>query len=275
MAEAALFPIRDHPYGYEIPDLVETPTDDTTGLPWCFAPNPDLQPVSKRAGIAQAGEWNHQFPKVEARYSANPILSDLGRKALEGLRWQWVDYDDHHLGYNLEFRGPRQPATRKQLATTMLFGRAGFIPEFALDFSGDRAKERRLHAEERKYLWESGQVRVADPGLIDKFLFEFVFSHDVDHIREREIDEFLHTRQYERRIYLAHSISAKLIERAFEPMQETYQVAKRDGGLFFQAPNHVRDLVKAYVASGRKFGPATSALSARLGQYNRELGATS
>jgi hypothetical protein len=270
MAESRLFAVA-HPGKYKTPEYSETPIDELTGLPWCFAPNPDLCLPSESTGDPQDGEWNHQFPKVEVRYSKNPILTDLGREALEGLRWQWVGYDDHHLGYNPEFRGPRQPATTKQLATTMLFGRAGYIPPDAIDFTGDRAKVRHLTDEERRYLWESRQVRVATPGLVDKFLFRYAFSHEVDHIEERYRDEYLHTYNHERRIYLAHYLSAQLIERAVEPMQADYQVARRQGGFFFETPPQLRDLVKAYIVSGRRFGFAAAALTARIGQYNREL----
>ena len=264
--------ISNYP-AYTLPDLPETPVDAMSGLPLCFAPNHNLPPIpfAGQRNWNRQGEWNHQYPRVEVLHGANPALKGLGRMALLNLRWQWVTYNDHHEGYNPNFIGPKQPATPEQLASTIVMGMAGYIPEESLDFSGTEPKIRNLTAEERRLLWESGQVRVGSETEVRQYLFQYVFSQGVDHIRERELDEFLHTYNLERRIHLGHCLSAKIIERAVEPLEPMYSQARKDGLLATYAATNPRDFVKPMLTSGRRFKRVFDALHKKLGPYNRQL----
>ena len=268
-----------HPHGYELPDLPLTPIDEMSGLPWCFAPNLDLSPPPRGANYARKGEWNHMFPRVEVVYSDNPALEGLGRMALLNLRHQWVEFNDHHYGYNPNFIGPKQPATARRLAGTLVFGLAHFVPEYAISFKGDKPKARRLTVEERLWYWESGQLKVADEGSVVSCLSEYVLSQEADHIHPNEIEEFLHTFNTERRIHLGHRLAAKMIERAIEPFEPMYAKArKQDLLMTFDMQTHElrppsrnpRDLVKQKLTSGRKFGRFESELRRRLGAHNRQ-----
>lgn len=271
--------ITSHPFDYELPDLPLTPIDERTGLPWCFAPNPDLPSVPKTGerNLERIAEWNHQFPKVEVLYGANPALEGLGRMALLNLRHQWVAYKDHHEHYNPNFIGPLQPATPGRLAATVVMGLAGYVPEYCLDFSGRRPRERWLKSEEREFLWKSDELKVACEGEVIQFLFEYVFQQDIDHIRENEMDEFLHTFDLSRRIFLGHCLAAKIIERAVEPFNGVYAAAHKQGLLRApvnkdrakQPPAHPRDLVKSKLTSGSRFGKVYNELHKKLGTYNR------
>lgn len=267
-----------HPY-YRLPDLPLTPIDEATGLPWCFAPNPYLPPAPKpnEPNYDRSAEWNHQFPKVEVIYGGNPVLEGLGRMALLNLRHQWVGFNDHHIGYNPNFIGPLQPATTSRFAATIVMGLAGYVPEFSLDFSVSKPRERRLTPEERRFLWESGQLKVACESEVVHYLFDYVFQQDVDHIRETEMDEFLHTFDLQRRIFLGHTLAAKIIERAVEPFNGVYATAHKQGLLQLRGPRsscvrpptHPRDLVKGMITSGRRFGKVYSELHKKLGSANR------
>lgn len=258
------------------PDLPETPVDIETGLPYCFVPNPEVQMVLD-TGVGrstQEVERQHQYPKVEVLYAANPLLQDHDAKqALLNLRWQLVTYNDHHYGYNLHYKGPWQPSTPAQLGVTIVMALSNFIPEVGLDFTGARPKERRMDEYDRRYLQESGQVHIGNEGDVLRYLFRHVLSQEVDHIRDREIDEFLHTFIPERKIYLGHCIAAKIVERAVEPVEGVYAKARRNGLLapvdkskrFVRPPQHPRDLVKAKLTSGRRFGQMVNSLHHRLG----------
>jgi hypothetical protein len=271
--------IISHPHGYELPDLPYTPIDESTGLPWCFAPNPNLPPIPTGTNENRDGEWNHMFPKVEVLYGDNPVLDGLGRMALLNLRHQWVEFNDHHYGYNPNYIGPLQPATHRRLAATVIMGLAGFVPEYALNFKNDKPTTQRLAPEERRILWESGQLKVASEGDALKYLGWYIFEQDVDHIRPTEIDEFLHTFNLERRIHLGHCLTAKIIERAIEPVDGIYAKAYKQGALAIpdlagkinRPPKSPRDLVKHKLTSGRRFGSVYNELHRKLGAHRRKL----
>ena len=252
-------------------ELLQTPIDEATGLPYCFAPYDGLAPVVSRGeNLARLADWNHQFPKAEVKYGDNPVLEGLGKAALVSSRVQWVDYNQHHGPYNHLYVGPQQPKTQEALVTTLVMAEAGFIPEMAIDLSGEEPTEVGLTIEQRHHLWESGQVRVWDPVSVRKYLFEYVFQQEVDHIRDSELDEFLHTFNLERRIHLGHLLAAKIVERAVEPVDGIYRAARKQGLLSSGSASHVRDFVKPRLTPGRHFGTVFSELHRKLGSYSRE-----
>lgn len=250
----------------------KTPTDEVTGLPYCFAPNPDLAPIPRRGelNLVRLGDWNHQFPRANVLRSEHRVLEGLGKLALLNLRGQWVSYEHHHYRYNIEFDDPDYPANEQQLFTTLVMGVAGDVPEGALDFSGAKTKIRKIKPEERRLLWESGQIKIISESAVREYLREYVFQQDLDHLRINEIDEFLHTYDYDKRIYLAHALSAKIVERAVEPIESIYTERRKKGLLHPAAPNNVRDFVKPKLSASR-FGPVFSELQKTLGAHKRQL----
>jgi hypothetical protein len=253
-------------------EMLETPVDEATGLPYCFAPYDGLAPVARNGeNLARLGDWNHQFPRYEVKCSENPALDQLGKQALIGSRVQWVDFSQHHDLYNNLFVGPRQPQTREALACTLVMAEAGFIPDVAIDLSRSQPREMAVSPEQRRYLWESGQVRVWDTVSVRKWLFRYVFEQEVDHIRPSKLDEFLHTPDLQHRIQLGHTLAAKIVERAVEPIDGVYSAARKQGLLAASNTTHVRDFVKPRLTAGASFGLVFNELHKKLGAYNRSL----
>ena len=200
--------IEEH--GYRQPSHPTRPIDELTGLPYCFVSNPDLPPIlPPGTNIVRAADWDHQFPRVETKYGANPVLlRHGGALALMNLRIQWTSYQEHHeIWNNAEYIGPKQPATTEQLAATLLFGLSGYIPPIGINLNSKKPQEQRFSDQERRFLWKSGQVRVACELPVLNYLRSYVLSQEVDHIKQSELDEFLHTFNLERRIYLAHRLA--------------------------------------------------------------------
>ncbi len=253
-------------------ELLQTPIDEFSGLPYCFAASADLAPVApKGMNHDRHGDWNHVFPRYEVRTSDSPALQDdMAKLALISSRVQWVDYDQHHEVYNHQFVGPPQPQTEEALATTLVMAEAGFIPEMAIDLSDGEPRVVGQTLAERHEFLLSGQVRAWDKVAVRKWLFGYVFRQEVDHIRENELDEFLHTFDLERRIQLGHLLAAKMVERAVEPIDAVYSTARKQGLLPMGATTNIRDFVKPRLTPGRSFGPVFSALHQKLGSYNRE-----
>ncbi len=254
-----------------------TPIDET-GLPFCFAPT-KLPPVRSALPITADGfqdrqaDLNHMFPKYEVAISQSPALKDdVARAALTGARVQWVDFGQHHDAYNPQFIGPDHPQTDADLFRTLAMATAGYIPEHALDLSGDEPKIVGLTNYERKEFWRSGQVDVMCQADVSRYMFRYFMQTDADHIEQTEVEEFLYTLDADRRLQLGHQLAAKIVERAVEPIEEPYQAARKQKVLTFvrignkksQAPNNSRDLVKAKLRVGSRFEPIVNALQYRL-----------
>jgi hypothetical protein len=252
-----------------------TPHDEATGLPYCFAPNPDLPAVqvSGVPNIERLADWNHMMPKYEVRTFGNEALGDIGKMALEGARVQWVDYNDHHYKYNFWFDGPEQPQDKEQLFQYLVMAEAGYVPAGAIDMSGNEPEVVELSVEERRALWESGQVRVYDKSIVRKFLFDYVFEQDLEHFSNkdlRKLREFLRTFDYERRIYLGCSLAARMIERAIDPVGGVYSTARAEESLPSYLPNNPRDLVKQSLLAPNKVGTVISEMSKKGGAFYRQ-----
>jgi hypothetical protein len=279
--EAFVRPTIIDGHDYRLPDYPTRPIDEVTGLPYCFVPGDDLVPVVPRgSNIVRLGDWDHHYPKVETKFGANPILQEEGASlALMNLRVQWTNYDEHHNFWNdAPMIGPMQPASRQQLAATLLFGMSGYIPEIGLNLRNRKLEEQKLSNYTRRFLVESGQVRIADESTTLSYLRSYVMSQEVDHIKETELDEFLRTLSLSRRIYLGHCLAAKIIDRAVEPFDATYALAQKQGLLTVKdsvrgssgyAPTNPRDLLKAKLTQGRRFGPIMNALAHRLAEHRK------
>jgi len=264
-----------------LPDYPTRPIDELTGLPYCFAPNPDLPAVLPRGqNHLREGDLDHHFPKVETKHGGNPVLElPFARMALMNLRVQWSTFEDHHDKWNkLPVIGPMQPRTPQQLAATVLFGLSMYIPPVALTLHNDHFVETWLDALERSRMVESGQIQVANEQEGINYLQWYVMAQEVDHIKQVQLDEFLHTFNRERKIYLAHTLAAKIVERAVEPFEGAYTKAYKQGMLsvrqasgVVRAPANPRDLVKAKLTTGRRFGVIMDAMAHRLAGHRDAL----
>ncbi|HSH56307.1 MAG TPA: hypothetical protein VK983_05820 [Candidatus Limnocylindrales bacterium] len=278
--------------GYVMPELETiyigneeryiTPVDES-GLPYCFAPA-KLPPVRSVPPLGPDGfhdrqaDLNHMFPKYEVATSQSSALeTPLARAALTGARVQWVDFEQHHEVYNYQFVGPEHPQNDAELFQTLTMATAGYVPEYALDLSGDEPEIIGLTNKQRKWLWTSGQVEVMCQSDVSKYLLDYVLQVDADHIKQRDVEEFLYTPDPDRRLELGHALCEQIIERAVEPVEEPYQEARKQDVLTFvrvgsakkQAPETSRDLVKAKLRVGNRFEPVVNALQQRLAREPR------
>lgn len=268
---------------YTLPDFPTRPIDEVTGLPYCFAPNPDLPDVVPRGqNLARAGDLDHQYPQVETKHGANPVLDlPYARMALMNLRLQWSTFEDHHDRWNrYPVIGPMQPGTPEQLAATLVFGLSGYVPPMALRLDDDSFSQVRLSNRDRWRMWESGQLFVANEGAVVGYLRSFVLVQEVDHIKENELDEFLCTQNRARKIELARILASKVVERAVEPFEAAYTQMHRQGVLsvrdplrqkIVRAPATPGDLVNDKLTSGRRLGQIIDPLAQRLAQRRRVL----
>jgi hypothetical protein len=252
---------------------------DHTGLPYCFAPSVRLPaPMTPQAENAKGEEnrqadLNHMYPIYEVATCESPALaSDIAKAALIGARVQWVDFGQHHYVYNQLFVGPELPQTDAGLFTALAMATAGYIPENALDLSGAEPKIIGLTTKQRKWLWTEGHVTVRCQSDVSRYLLDYVMASEIDHIPQIEVEEFLYTFDYDRRLQLGRKVVGQIIERAAEPLEVPYLQARAQDVLTFvrighekkQAPNNPQDLVRAKLRAGKGFGYVQNALMMRL-----------
>lgn len=250
--------------------LPPTPVDTLSGIPLCFVPCPDLPPPGTPPvnGI-RVGDWNHVTPRSDIHASTHPLHDEMTKRALLGMRIQWVPFDWHHEEYNPRFSGPELPVTRESLAAAFILALGNYIPPMALNFSNDEPTVDELSRQERLTLLTSGQVRMSDELSVVSWLRRYMFEQSVDHVRRDKLERFLYTFDDRERIDLTHYLGAKIIERAVEPIDAIYREAWRTGGLPPGAPRHSRDIVKQALMRGRRLGPVASEMHRRFRPHGR------
>ncbi len=209
-----------------------TPVDEITGLPLLIAPGDEVPYLLAHPTINANRRTDGSRGYIDRNHVYHPstCLTSAANKALQGARIQYVmryDHDAYHAAYD----GPPLPQTLAQHYYQMVFSAANYIPQRALDFSGDSPREISLTETQIMRLQTSGEVRMADPGKVGKYLESFVLADpEFDHIPGRLIDEFLTigtetTADLRRKRHLAHQLLSYVIDPTTEPMYQAYKKA--------------------------------------------------
>lgn len=209
-----------------------TPTDELTGLPLLIAPQDDVPYLLVHPGINAARRAAGRRDYIDRNHVYHPStrLISVSDKALQGSRIQYVLRRDHNA-YHAAYDGPPLPRTAAERYYQMVFSAAGYIPQMALDFSGDSPQEIMLSEEQIMRYQTSGEVRMADPGKVGRFLESYVLDDpEFSHIPVKLIDEFLTigtetAADVRRRRYLAHQLLSFVIDATTEPMYQAYKKA--------------------------------------------------
>ncbi len=215
-----------------------TPTDELTGLPLPLVPLDEL---------SHDLDWHHhQHPR------RSPILKrDLGGSAVRQSRLQLYDYELHHLGYHHTYFGPPLPETEEEQFATTIMSVAGYMPDFALDFQSNEPRIVRLRPEQRQQLQTSGEIRIGSADVIKNFIRGYVLSQPIDsvNISGLTIEEFVTTKDHERRRVLGHNLLGLITDKATEPINETYYQARKNEMLLPGLPSSVRRFTKVQLGS--------------------------
>jgi hypothetical protein len=219
----------------EVVPMQQTPVDELTGLPLLIAPQNEVPYLLIHPGVNAARRAAGRRDYIDRNHVYHPStqLVSVAEKALQGSRIQYVlrqDHDDYHFSYE----GPPLPQTSAEKYYQMVFSAANYIPRRALDFSGDSPTEITLTDDQILRYQTSGEVRMADPGKVGKFLEGYVLADpEFSHIPVHLIDEFLTigtetADDLRRRRYLAHQLLSYVIDATTEPMYQAYKRALED-----------------------------------------------
>jgi hypothetical protein len=240
---------------------LETPTDTETGIPFVILPRDDLPPVPTRrqSNRERRGDLHHPFhPKNELLHRG------LAGAALRHSRVQWVDYDDHHHKYHAEYMGPAVPETDEAVFQTVVPVAAGYVPPEAIAF-GPLGKPYRapLNDVQRQRLWNTREIRVANPAAVRNFMTDFALRHDFGGINESTIDEFLNTASEARRNELGGTLLAIAAYDAANLVEGVYRESRRRGLIPPERARHAGRFIFSAITSQRS-KPAFTALTSRL-----------
>lgn len=228
-----------------------TPTDELTGLPLPLSPieNP-VEP-----------NWHHHFhPRLSPR-----LVKREGGAALRGVRLQRADYRAHN-GYHDAFVGPPLPKKMNDRFGLIIMSVAGYLPDQALDFSGDSPTITLLSEEQRLFLQTSGQIRSENLLGIRNFIREYVMAQDPEstNVNELTIEEFVFTKHEERRRLLGHTLLGLITDKATEPIGEKYYQARRQRKIKPGLAPNVMKFTKTLLGPTRSRDTLVDTLHARL-----------
>jgi hypothetical protein len=237
---------------------VPIPTDELSGIPLLLAPQEralsilwDCEPSHDEHGRPLA-DWDHTwYPGREIRDAG------WGGHALRNSRVQFVlraDHEEKNAYFDPPERLPQKPSERFRAAVLCA---AGYIPLRAIGFNADGYFLQDLDEWQRVRARESGEVRVASPDTVQKFMTEFVLSQPIDHIRPWTIKKFLRIDPAEssdasrKQRELAYLLLSLVIDRVEDPLVRPYTEAHQRGLLSPHAPPRPDYFIRETIAPKR------------------------
>jgi len=143
---------------------------------------------------------------------------------------------------------------------------AGYIPDQAIDLQRDEPTVVALSQAQRHRLRSSGEIKAGNQHTIWSFLKEYVFSKvdlvvDTDYLTT---EEFLQTKDLERRQELGRDILGLLIGEAVEPFHEVYRQAWLQEALFPGIPSYAHRFVKKQLGEKKLRARVVNSLHSQL-----------
>jgi hypothetical protein len=237
-----------------------TPVDEISGLPLPILPGEAILPINQ----PDIADWHHHFHPKE-----HPILKTTGGLALRNCRVQLVHRNFHNESptrYHKFYDGPELPEEESEQFKLVVLACAGFLPEEAIDLRSGEPKvvhmDKKQDAQIRSVLRPAKSVSSVDPTdstrskifqyrhvrygyePIRDFIAAYALEHDISHVNESLVDEFLYTRDQERKRFLGHFLLAQKVEVTAEEVRSRYDTARNAGLLHPLMPPTPTTLLK-------------------------------
>lgn len=237
---------------------VPTPTDPLTRIPLPILPRVSLKEL-KRMEEEQKANWHHHYHPSDSK-----LLKSSAGLAVRHVRLQLLPVISHHNAYHSIFLGPELPATNEERFGQIILACANYVPAYAIDMSKDDPTEPvKLSRHMRLRLQSSGEVEVRGKSNIATFIKDHLVHQDFSHVKDSVIDEFLNTRDQERKKNLGHWLLALASEIAVEPIEPLYKQVL-DEGLIPKPKMKLPKLAKSYVDTRKVSTKTIRALHNRL-----------
>ncbi len=246
------FLLNDHEYN----QLPYSPVDELTGVPLILHPLGN----SHDRYIYRPDKHHPWHPKND------PLVKTgtLGGEALRSSRVQITSFDIHHLDYHRRLYGPILPTDDEGRFKLIVLTAAGYIPEHALVF-GKRSSDtctKKLSSEDRLKLWDEDSIRVDSPDVVSKFLKEYSFNQGFSDVKESTVDEFLNTKEYDKKMELGNLLIANSVQKATLPLRLIFKQAYKSELIPPSTTKHVT----RFVLSSLKFELQRDRLINELGK---------
>jgi hypothetical protein len=233
------------------------PTDELTGMPLPILPPDERLDIKDKI----TNNWHHHYHPSDSM-----LLGSTDGLAVRHVRLQNLPKISHHNLYHSIFEGPTLPRTSEERFGHIILACAGYVPTSAIDVrKGDPTKPVDLSNKMRRRLQTSGELDVRGQTNISTFIRKHLIYQDFSHVKESLIDEFVNTRDIDRRLYLGHLLLAIASEIAVEPIKPVYSQALQEGLIAKPiSPKKLPGVVKAHVNGEKTANKAIRSLRTRL-----------
>lgn len=232
-----------------------TPTDELTGLPLPVLPPSEVPPINDK----EFANWHHHYHPESSK-----LLKGVSGLAVRHVRLQLLPIVTHHNLYHSIFEGPPLPKSNEERFGQVVLACAGYIPPRAIDlYKDDPTESVRLSKSIRRRLQTSGEIALHGESNIGTFIKNHLVRQDFSHVNEKIIEEFVETRNVDRKWYLGHLLLAIASEIAVEPVVPIYRQAL-DEGFITSTDKKLHNLVKAKINGRKTSERAVKSLHKRL-----------
>jgi hypothetical protein len=218
--------------------MERAPVDELTGLPLLIAPRCQWLPLDK----PEIADPNHGwFPEND------PRLKTVAGIALRNSQLQILERD-LHVEHHQKMLGPMIP-DEDQILSRCVASCAGVIADNVIDYSKEGAIRPMTRSERDFFRTPSDQDRFSyryirynyEP--IRIFFRQLTFRQRLSHLREGLIDEFLFTKDPDRKTVLGRFLIANAVAVATDPVREQYSFFRRNNLLHPAMPSEAQTLV--------------------------------
>lgn len=220
-----------------------TPTDEMSGLPLAIAPKCEWLPMHN----AQIADEHHGWHRKSA-----PLLNTLAGLALRNSWLQLIERDLHNEGpfrYHKHFSGPSLSIDEVDIFSRITLACAGFIPDHVIDTQkGDSGLSfvRPITKKEAEFLRTPSENNIFTYRYIQyryEPIKEFFQGYTLNHVSHEEVDEFLHTKNLERKKEIGRLLLQNAVELVTDDIKAKYLLTKKQGLLHPAMPANPEELV--------------------------------
>jgi hypothetical protein len=134
---------------------------------------------------------------------------------------------------------------------------SGYIPEQALDYTGETTDIVTLTHAQRERLRTSGEIKMGSGDIVRRFLLEFAFSQGKGNVRPSTVNEFMNFcakgKNRDQQARLAGVLLDGLIEPAIAgQLRDTYRYGKRNSLIRPGLPRSIFTFLRQELAGGEQ-----------------------
>ncbi len=229
-----------------------TPTDELTGLP---LPILIIDPPEKSANTSFVDYHHHYHPARDLETAGDAELALRRSRGQHLPRWL-------HEHYHTYFAGPEFPESRQDVFSRVVLACAGVVPRKAIDFSGfngpklveiwDDSRFQRIHTS----IKHEGEKRSGSRNFYRSQIGVFFANYAIeqsfeDVVSDKVIDQFLSTKDPQRRKILGNLMLREAIDLSIAPVIPLHTSLKKEG-IVRRRKTDLRDLIKDYFVRSRQ-----------------------